>query len=274
MIQQGSQLSAVFGGVGPALKAIGGLIAPTTVALGALGGAAALVGAAFIVPASAPVRDQYTLAINNFDVPASGPDAPSFSDDLVLFGKSVSSYKITSKPFQANPHLYAYAAATATTSTLFLSTASAKNGDSLSSVPPGYSSANVVQLPYSFALDKLGGSVPAAWTNYRAYYNGSPPSVVVVGGAWTPLSLAAYVPKTATFVACRLLVTTTAAGYVSVQLSQNANGAQARTLATGIRNGDSSVVTFALPTQSLYAYVSDASSSATFTLNYFSTFAL
>jgi hypothetical protein len=69
-------------------------------------------------------------------------------------------------------------------------------------------------------------------------------------------------------------VTTTAAGYVSVQLSQNANGAQARTLATGIRNGDSSVVTFALPTQSLYAYVSDASSSATFTLNYFSTFAL
>jgi len=48
MIQQGSQLSAVFGGVGPALKAIGGLITPTTVALGALGGAAALVGAAFI----------------------------------------------------------------------------------------------------------------------------------------------------------------------------------------------------------------------------------
>jgi hypothetical protein len=39
MIQQGSQLSAVFGGVGPALKAIGGLITPTTVALGALGGA-------------------------------------------------------------------------------------------------------------------------------------------------------------------------------------------------------------------------------------------
>jgi len=48
MIQQGSQLSAVFGGFGPALKAIGALITPTTVALGALGGAAALVGAAFI----------------------------------------------------------------------------------------------------------------------------------------------------------------------------------------------------------------------------------
>jgi hypothetical protein len=236
--------------------------------------ATARYAAAFTPPTTAPVRDQYTLVINNFDVAASGPDAPSFSDDLVLLGKAVSSYKITNKPFQANPHLYTYAAATSTTSTLFLSTASVKNGDSLSSVPPGYSTSNVVQLPYSFALDKLGGSLAASWTNYRAYYNSAPPSLVIVGGAWTPLNLSSYVPKTATFVATRLLVSTTSTSYITVQISQNANGSSPRTLATGIKNGDSSIVAFALPTQNLYAYINDASSSATFTLVYFSTFSL
>jgi hypothetical protein len=236
--------------------------------------ATARYAAAFTPPTKAPVRDQYTLVINNFDVPASGPDAPSFSDDLVALGKAVSSYKITNKPFQANPHLYAYAAATSTSSALFLSTASVRNGESLSSAPQGYTTSNVVQLPYSFALDKLGGSLPAAWTNYRAYYNSAPPSLVIVGGAWAPLNLSSYVPKTAIFVSCRLLVTTSSTGYVTVQISQNADGSSPRTLATGIQNGDSSVVAFALPTQNLYAYVSDAGGSATFTLNYFSTFSL
>lgn len=230
--------------------------------------------AAFTPPTKAPTRDQYTLVINNFDVPASGPDAPSFSDDLVALGKAVSSYKITAKPFQANPHLYAYAAATSTSNALFLSTASVKNGEALSSAPPGFTTSNVVQLPYSFTLDKLGGSLPTAWTNYRAYYNSAPPTIVIVGGAWTPLTLSSYVPKTATFVSCRLLVTTSSTSYVSVQISQNADGSSPRTLATGIQNGDSSIVAFALPTQNLYAYVSDASGSATFTLNYFSTFSL
>ena len=46
-------------------------------------------------------------------------------------GKAVSSCKITAKPFQANPHLYAYAAATSTSNALFLSTASEERRGSL-----------------------------------------------------------------------------------------------------------------------------------------------
>ena len=48
LIQQGSQLSAVFGGMGNALKAVGSLISPAVIAIGAVAGAAATLGAAFV----------------------------------------------------------------------------------------------------------------------------------------------------------------------------------------------------------------------------------
>ena len=48
LIQQGSQLSAVFGGMGNALKAVGSLISPVVIAIGAVAGAAATLGAAFV----------------------------------------------------------------------------------------------------------------------------------------------------------------------------------------------------------------------------------
>ncbi len=52
LIQQGSQLSAVFGGFGPAFRAVASLITPTVVGLTAVGGAAAGLGAAFLIGAS------------------------------------------------------------------------------------------------------------------------------------------------------------------------------------------------------------------------------
>lgn len=48
LIQQGSQLSAVFGGFGPALRAVGSLITPTVVGLGAAAAAIGSVGLAFV----------------------------------------------------------------------------------------------------------------------------------------------------------------------------------------------------------------------------------
>lgn len=52
LIQQGSQLSAVFGGFGPAFRAVASLITPTVVGLTAVGGAAAGLGAAFLIGAN------------------------------------------------------------------------------------------------------------------------------------------------------------------------------------------------------------------------------
>lgn len=48
LIQQGSQLSAVFGGFGPALKAIASLVTPTVIGLGSLAAVAGTLGIAFL----------------------------------------------------------------------------------------------------------------------------------------------------------------------------------------------------------------------------------
>ena len=232
-------------------------------------------GSSFSVPTSAPVRDQYTLLINNFDTAAGGSESPNYSDDLVLLGKSVSNYQIVTKPFQTSPHLYAYVTANSSSNNrLILSTSSLKNGDSINAMPSGFSVNNIAQLPYSFALDKQGGFVQCNWQGYKGYYDQNSPVLTIAGGSWQALRLGAYLPKTATYVSGRITLNTTSTTSVYVRLSQNSNGTPYKTLISGAISSEAVQVSFSLPSQTFYVYVSDPNSTAQFTIYYYSTFAM
>lgn len=85
LIQQGSQLSAVFGGFRPALAAMGSLITPTTLAIGGLGGAVLGLAAAWTLGAaeSSAFRKSLVLTNNAAGVTAGGVAAmaKSIADD-------------------------------------------------------------------------------------------------------------------------------------------------------------------------------------------------
>lgn len=230
-------------------------------------------GMTLTMPTTAPVRDINTIMINNFDVAASGNNAPNFSDDLVIYGRNLTTYSTLKRPFISNPYLYLYGIGKSNGSTVMLSTANVKAGGSISSVPSGYSTSNAVQTPYAFALDKLGGFIPSTWQLQKATYV-SPLVITVPGGSWIPLDLSPYIPSTATTMVMRVLLTTTATTYVNVQLSYNNNGSTPKTIMSGIRNASSSFVNLSVTSTQLYVNVSDTSSTATITILGYSTFNL
>ena len=65
LIQQGSQLSAVFGGFRPALAAVATILTPTVLLLGGVGAAAAAVGAAWALGSSESTAFRQSLVLTN-----------------------------------------------------------------------------------------------------------------------------------------------------------------------------------------------------------------